>query len=91
MSGSLASRWAEAVNDPSHPKAKKFFEVTIRLDSPRERPMFVADPDSAVIGLNEPTLLDEWQVVPEVLGAVKRSVDRNRGFGRYILTGSAYP
>ncbi|HEV7758287.1 MAG TPA: DUF4143 domain-containing protein, partial [Acidimicrobiales bacterium] len=30
---------------------------------------------AALRGLEEPVLLDEWQVVPEVLGAVKRSVD----------------
>ncbi|MEO7818002.1 MAG: DUF4143 domain-containing protein, partial [Actinomycetota bacterium] len=33
-------------------------------------------------------LLDEWQVVPEVLGAVKRAVDHDAHPGRYILTGS---
>jgi predicted AAA+ superfamily ATPase len=32
--------------------------------------------------------LDEWQRVPEVLGAVKRSVDQGAGPGSYILAGS---
>jgi hypothetical protein len=32
--------------------------------------------------------LDEWQEVPEPLGAVKRSVDEDPSPGRYILTGS---
>jgi hypothetical protein len=32
--------------------------------------------------------LDEWQEVPELLGAVKRSVEENAAPGRYILTGS---
>lgn len=63
----------------------------VRLDSPRERAVFVADPDAALVGLSAPALLDEWQAVPEILGAVKRSVDRTAGNGRYILTGSAYP
>jgi predicted AAA+ superfamily ATPase len=36
----------------------------------------------------EPALLDEWQEVPEVLGAVKRAVDANPRSGRFILTGS---
>jgi hypothetical protein len=35
-----------------------------------------------------PVLLDEWQAVPEILGAVKRAVDDLRGAGRYILAGS---
>lgn len=71
--------------------AEGFAAETVRLDSPRERAVFVADPDAALVGLSEPVLLDEWQAVPDVLGAVKRSVDRTRGVGRYILTGSAYP
>jgi predicted AAA+ superfamily ATPase len=33
-------------------------------------------------------LLDEWQVVPEVLGAVKRAVDDDPRPGRFLVTGS---
>jgi predicted AAA+ superfamily ATPase len=33
-------------------------------------------------------VIDEWQEVPEVLGAVKRSVDEDPRPGRFILTGS---
>jgi predicted AAA+ superfamily ATPase len=33
-------------------------------------------------------LLDEWQAVPGVLGAVKRAVDDETGAGRFLLTGS---
>ena len=33
-------------------------------------------------------LLDEWQTVPEILGAVKRAVDTDARPGRYVLTGS---
>lgn len=33
-------------------------------------------------------LIDEWQVVPEVLGAVKRAVDDDCSAGRFLLTGS---
>jgi Domain of unknown function (DUF4143)/AAA domain len=36
----------------------------------------------------EPLLLDEWQEVPEVLGAVKRAVDDDPRPGRFLLTGS---
>jgi hypothetical protein len=35
-----------------------------------------------------PLLVDEWQAVPEVLGAVKRSVDEGAEPGRFLLTGS---
>lgn len=60
----------------------------VRLDRPEEAAIFRADPDAALRGLNEPVLLDEWQEVPEVLGAVKRAVDSDPQAGRYLLTGS---
>lgn len=60
----------------------------VRLDQPAEAGAFVADPDAAMRGMKEPVLLDEWQVVPEVLGAVKRSVDADPSPGRFLVTGS---
>jgi len=60
----------------------------VRLDRPREAAAFQADPDVALGGYEEPLLLDEWQEVPSVLGAVKRAVDRDPRAGRFILTGS---
>lgn len=62
--------------------------TVVRLDRPAEAAAFRADPDAALRGLPEPVLLDEWQVVPEVLGAVKRAVDAEPRPGRYLLTGS---
>lgn len=47
-----------------------------------------ADPDAALRRATEPVLLDEWQEVPEVLGAVKRAVDDDPRPGRFLLTGS---
>jgi len=58
------------------------------LDRPREAAAFKADPDVALSGYEEPVLLDEWQEVPAVLGAVKRAVDRESRPGRFVLTGS---
>lgn len=60
----------------------------VRLDSPAEAAAFRADPDAALRTLTPPVLLDEWQEVPGVLGAVKRAVDADSTPGRYILTGS---
>ncbi len=59
-----------------------------RLDRPREAAAFKADPDVALGGYEEPLLLDEWQEVPSVLGAVKRAVDRDPRASRFVLTGS---
>lgn len=62
--------------------------TVVRLDQPAESSVFRTDPDAALRRLAEPVLLDEWQEAPEVLGAVKRSVDRDPRPGRYLLTGS---
>lgn len=60
----------------------------VRLDREAEAAAFVADPDAALRALPEPVLLDEWQAVPGVLGAVKRAVDAEPRPGRFLLTGS---
>src|SRR3954453_8052591 len=49
--------------------------TVVRLDVPAQAAAFEADPDSALRGLAEPVLLDEWQAVPPVLGAVRRAVE----------------
>src|SRR6476619_5073088 len=48
---------------------------TVSLDREAEAIAFEGDPDAALRDLPEPVLLDEWQAVPGVLGAVKRAVD----------------
>lgn len=60
----------------------------LRLDRPADAAAFEADPDVALSEYAEPILLDEWQEVPAVLGAVKRAVDRDGRPGRFLLTGS---
>jgi hypothetical protein len=62
--------------------------TVLRLDVPEVRQAVAAAPDAMLRGLPEPVVLDEWQEVPDVLGAVKRSVDGHPGPGRFILTGS---
>ena len=62
--------------------------TVVRLDREAEAVAFRADPDAAMRGLPEPVLLDEWQAVPGVLGAVKRAVDTRPDPGRYLITGS---
>lgn len=68
--------------------AARYAAAIVRLDRPAEAAAFRADPDAALRGLDEPALLDEWQAVPEILGAVKRAVDADPRPGRYLLTGS---
>ena len=70
--------------------ARRHAATVIRLDNPEEAAAVRADPDAALRGLEPPVLLDEWQFVPEVLGAVKRAVDTDRAQGRFILSGSVH-
>lgn len=68
--------------------AARLAREVVRLDRPDEAGVFAADPDAALRGRTEPVLLDEWQEVGTVLGAVKRAVDDDPRPGRFILTGS---
>jgi predicted AAA+ superfamily ATPase len=68
--------------------ARRYAASVVRLDRPAEAAAFAADPDAALARVSEPVLLDEWQAVPEVLGAVKRAVDDDSRPGRFLLTGS---
>lgn len=62
--------------------------TVVSLDREAEAIAFAGDPDAALRDLPEPILLDEWQAVPGVLGAVKRAVDADPRPGRFLLTGS---
>lgn len=68
--------------------ASRHARTVVQLDSPAEAEAFRADPDAAIRGLPEPVLLDEWQAVPDVFGAVKRAIDGDPHPGRFLLTGS---
>lgn len=68
--------------------ARRYAASIVRLDRPAEAAAFLADPDAALATFEEPVLLDEWQLVPSLLGAVKRAVDDDNRPGRFILTGS---
>ena len=47
----------------------------MRLDRREVAEAVRVDPDVGLSSYDEPLVIDEWQMVPEVLGAVKRSVD----------------
>jgi predicted AAA+ superfamily ATPase len=68
--------------------AARYARTVVQLDREAEAVAFRADPDAALRGLPEPILLDEWQAVPGVLGAVKRAIDSRPDPGRFIVTGS---
>lgn len=68
--------------------ARRLAADVLRLDDPGTAAVVRADPDAALRRVTEPVLIDEWQEVPEILGAVKRAVDDGPRPGRFLLTGS---
>ena len=69
--------------------ARRLARSLVRLDVPAEAAAFRFDADAALRAMPEPVLLDEWQEVPELMGAVRRAVDEASRPGRFLLTGSA--
>ena len=68
--------------------AERRAATTIQLNAEAQAAAFLADPDAALRGLEEPVLLDEWQEAPAVFGATRRAVDRDPRPNRFYLTGS---
>jgi uncharacterized protein len=61
-----------------------------KLDSVARRSGVQADP-ATILRSARPTLIDEWQLVPEVWDVIRRQVDRDPSPGQFLLTGSASP
>lgn len=68
--------------------AARHARTVVHLDDETEAAVFRSDPDAALRGLEEPVLIDEWQAVPSVLGAIKRTIDVDPRGGRFLVTGS---
>ena len=71
--------------------AKQFAKSYIEMQDPDKRDMYMQTakikPSNLLIGEN-PRLIDEWQIAPNLWDAVRVSVDRRNEEGLYILTGS---
>lgn len=71
--------------------AKQFAKSYIEMQDPDKRDMYIQTakikPSNLLVGDN-PRLIDEWQIAPNIWDAVRVSVDRRGEDGLYILTGS---
>lgn len=71
--------------------AKQFAKSFIEMQDPDKRDMYIQTakikPSNLLVGEN-PRLIDEWQIAPNLWDAVRVSVDRRNEDGLYILTGS---
>ena len=60
----------------------------VTLDPAEDIGQARADPDLFLASHPGPLIVDEIQYAPELVAAIKRSVDRDRRPGRFLLTGS---
>ena len=71
--------------------AKRFAKSFIEMQDPDKRDTYLetakVKPSNLLVGDN-PRLIDEWQIAPNLWDAVRVSVDRRNEDGLYILTGS---
>jgi uncharacterized protein len=77
------STLAKQVVTSDHPAA------VVTLDDQATREAASVDPHGFIAGLRGPVLIDEVQLVPDLLYAIKQAVDEDPTPGRFLLTGSA--
>ncbi len=63
--------------------------TVVTLDDQVSREAATVDPHGFIAGLRGPAMIDEVQLVPELLPAIKRAVDDDPTPGKFLLTGSA--
>ncbi len=61
----------------------------VTLDDATALAAALDDPTGFIAGLPDAAIIDEIQKAPDLLPAIKASIDRNRRPGRFLLTGSA--
>lgn len=70
--------------------AERVAKTVFRLDDADVRLRLSSD-TTLLEKAEPPVLIDEWQQLPDVWNAVRRSVDMDYSAGRFVLTGSAFP
>lgn len=64
------------------------------MDDPSKKAqyiLFAEESPEMILDGDTPRLIDEWQIAPQIWDAVRYKVDHRRGFGQFVLTGSAKP
>ena len=74
----------------TNPQQRLHGGVVITLDDDTQRRAALQDPRGFVERATgaSPLIIDEVQLAPPLFGALKAAVDRDRGPGRYVVTGS---
>lgn len=69
---------------------KQFSKSSTELNDYNNIALAKSDVKSTLNG-DKPHLIDEWQKVPEIWNQIKKDLDDDYQFGKYILTGSTTP
>jgi uncharacterized protein len=77
------STLAKQIVNSDHPA------TVLTLDDRATREAARLDPHGFIAGLRGPVLIDEVQLAPDLLYAIKQAVDEDPTPGRFLLTGSA--
>ena len=74
--------------------AEQIAKSVVYVNDPKHREQYLAtaqtNPQRLLAGEN-PRLIDEWQIAPELWDTIRFDVDHSDKDGKYILTGSAVP
>ena len=70
--------------------AEQRVRAVVRLDESEHQTLVRASP-SMILDYPRPTLVDEWQRVPEVWDRIRRAIDHDPKGGQFLLAGSASP
>ena len=71
--------------------ARHFARSEVLFDQDLDARISVSAAPRQILKGEEPRLLDEWQLAPEIWNQVRHASDEGLGCGRFILTGSAVP
>ncbi|MCY4067648.1 MAG: DUF4143 domain-containing protein [Acidimicrobiaceae bacterium] len=71
--------------------ARRFARSEVLFDRDIDSRSAVSLTPDLVLAGDEPRLLDEWQLAPEIWNRVRHASDETQRTGRFILTGSAVP
>src|ERR1022692_274602 len=69
--------------------ASDYPATVVTLDDQATRDAARRDPHGFVAGVRGPALIDEVPLVPDLIYAIKQTVDEDPVSGRFLLTGSA--
>ena len=80
--------WSDLAVTGKTTSAQRLAASSLKLADGKVASALASDPAAVLKSREQPVLIDEWQIVPECLNAVKELVDSDNRRGQFIVTGS---